>query len=261
MVTTQQTKDISSGMMKLSDFETKFKKEKIIKYEPPSLFGISNAGVVNPLSHRLQRLRNSDGLSGFGSKSLRKSDFLGKDDDKYSSMEDILSQASNMRQKMNLPMPKNKNPELFMSDISETSRKNRNIIYKRNKNLTANRTYGHKQKVLPNITEIINHDYMNTFTRKMEEKSDKLKKENQAKIRKLKNYAEVKLNNAVLKRNNAAAVNLNNFKAASEVSNDPSKYLSSRREYLSPNKDKSSFYRKISSPAHTNLMIDATRPN
>lgn len=261
MVTSQQTKDISSGMMKISEFETKFKKEKIIKYEPPSLYGISNTGVGNPLSHRLQRLRNSDGLSGFGSKSSRKLDFLGRNDDKYSSMEDILSQASNMRQKMNLPMPKNKNPELFISDISESDRKKRRIIYKRNKNLTANRTYGHKQKVLPNMTEIINHDYMNTFTRKMEEKSDKLRKDNQAKIRRLKNFADVKVNNTVLRRNNAINKNVNNFKTASEVSNDPSKYLSYRKEHLSPNKDKTSFYRKINSPAHSNLMIDATRPN
>lgn len=143
MVTSQQTKDISSGMLKISEVEQKFKANKSIKYQPPNLFGISNSGVGNPLSNRLQKFRNSDGISGFGSKSSRLMDFNNTHEERFSTIEDALSQASILRQKMNLPTPKNKNPEMFIKDISDTGSRRRHVIYKRNKNLTSNRTYGH----------------------------------------------------------------------------------------------------------------------
>lgn len=257
LVTSQQTKDISSGMMKLSDLDKKYKRNKNIKYEPPSLYGISNSGMSNPLTNRLQRFRQSDNVSGFGSKSSRIMDFNNDThNDRYSTMEDILSQASVIRSKMNLPTPKNKNPEMFIQDISDSGKKKRSIIYKRNKHLTAGRTYGHKEKASNDMGELINHEYMNNFTQRIQEKSDKMRRENQAKIRRLKNFADYKVNNTVLKRSSEIK---KHYLSGDTMSKDASKQLSSRKQFFSPQKEKSEFYRKLQSPSNKNFIIDATR--
>jgi hypothetical protein len=211
VVTSLKTKNISSGSLDLVDDEVFFKGKstKKIKYEPPVLYGISNSGMENPANQRLRRARQQDTVSGFGSKSSRTLEFLGKRDDNYSSIEDIVSQSSRMRQKMNLPTPKNKNPEMFINDISSSGRKRRkSIVYKRNNNLTSNRIYGHTNKKLPNMTDIINHEYMNTFTSRLEQKTNKMRQESQAKIRQLKNYEDYKVNNTYIKRNIEIAVSM-----------------------------------------------------
>ena len=147
MITSQMTKDISSGMMKLSDLDNKTKKDSSIKYEPPSLYGISNSGVGNSLTKRMKKFRNSDNISGFGSRSSRGMEIPlnRKDDDIYSTIDDMASQAGIIRSKMKMPIPKNKNPEMFIKDVSDSHSRKRNIITKRNKNLTASRIYGHNK--------------------------------------------------------------------------------------------------------------------
>lgn len=105
LVTSQQTKDICAGVMKLNEINQKFRRDPAIKYSPPALYGFSNSGVANPLTNRLHKFRNSDGVSGFGSKTSRKLDF-GNEEETQSKLDDILSQASIMRSKMNIPDPK-----------------------------------------------------------------------------------------------------------------------------------------------------------
>lgn len=144
MVTSQQTKDISAGMLKLNEMGNKYRKDNNVKYSPPSLYGMANSGVGNQLAQRFRHHRNSENVSGFGSQSIRGLNFNNENhDDKYSTIEDLLSQTSTMRNKMKLPAPKNKNPELFIKDVSESGSRRRNILYRRNRKLTPNKRYGH----------------------------------------------------------------------------------------------------------------------
>lgn len=76
----------------------------------------------------------------------------------------------------------------------------KSIIYKRNSNFTANKAYGLSRTEESHIGDLINHEYMNSFTQKIQEKSDKIRKENQDKMRKLRDYSGYKTNNTSLKR-------------------------------------------------------------
>ena len=98
-------------------------------------------------------------------------------------MEDILSQASAIRSKMKIPVPKNKNSELFIKDVSESGRSVKGVFKRRNRNSNATQTYGFTKNEQSNMDDLINHEYMNSFIRKMEEKSDKIRKENQDKMK------------------------------------------------------------------------------
>ena len=127
MVTSSQTKDISAGMIKLKDFDMKFRRSQNdqVKYTPPSLYGIANSGVSNPINSRIYKFRNSSNVSGFGSKSSRDMNLTKNGhDDRFSTMDDVLSQVSEIRSKMRLPIPKNKDTELFIKDVSEQSKFN-----------------------------------------------------------------------------------------------------------------------------------------
>ena len=163
LVTSQQTKDIWAGVMKLHDLDKKTHKDTSVKYSPP-IFGIANSGVSNSLTNRLNKMRNSESIHGFGSRTSRVLD-LGQDDqiERYSTMEDILSQASAIRSKMQIPIPKNKNPELFIKDVSESGRSVKGGSKGRNKNMQASLTYGFSKNEHSNMDELINHDYMNSF--------------------------------------------------------------------------------------------------
>ena len=123
LVTSQQTKDLCAGTMKLHELDKMIHKDGSVKYTPPSMFGVVNDGVSNPFTHRLHKFRNSDNISGFGSKTSRRFNF-GNDtqDEKSSTMDEILSQASAIRSKMNLPDPKNKNVQLFIKDVSDSGK-------------------------------------------------------------------------------------------------------------------------------------------
>ena len=258
LVTSQQTKDISSGMLKLTDLENMFKKDKNIKYSPPQIFGISNSGMTNHLANRLRKFRYSDEVSGFGSRSSRKFDLNNNtNDERYSTIEDVLSQASVLRSKMNIPTPKNKNPAMFIHDVTESGSRKGKVIYQRNNHLVSNRTYGSTKKESNNIGDLINHEYMNNFTQKLKEKTEKIRKDNQDKIRRLRNFADYKVNNTVLKRSNEIR---KHFLSPQNQSVDPSKHLSARRQFFSPQKDKSEFYRNMQSASNQNFMIEATRP-
>jgi Ca2+-binding EF-hand superfamily protein len=264
MITSSQTKDISSGMLKLKDFDKKFKRESGVKYNPPSVYGIANSGLASPLNYRISKFRNSNAVSGFGSKSSRRMDLGQNEDDKYSTMDDILSQASEMRSKMNLPIPKNKDTGLFMKDLTNQSNRSpfitpflgttrkRKVIYNRNLKIDKSRTYGHVPILHKDIGDLINHEYMNNFTQRIQQKSDKMRQDNKAKIDKLKDYSNYKLNNTVLKRN-------------SEIKK---KYLTSRDSYeetpqsfFSPQREVSGLYGRIQSPIRKDFMISATRPS
>lgn len=123
MITTSQTKDISSGMIKIRDYDKKFHRDQAVKYNPPNLYGIANSGLVNPIQNRINKFRNSSNISGFGSKSSRGIEFArDTNEDRHSTIDDMLSQASELRSRMNLPPPKNKNTGLFMQEITDESR-------------------------------------------------------------------------------------------------------------------------------------------
>lgn len=62
----------------------------------------------------------------------------------------------------------------------------KSIIYKRNNNLTANKTYGFSKREESDMGDLINHEYMNNFTQKIKEKSDKIRKDNHDKMKMLK---------------------------------------------------------------------------
>ena len=76
----------------------------------------------------------------------------------------------------------------------------KSIIYKRNSNFTANKAFGLSKTEESNIGDLINHEYMNSFTQKIKERSDKIRRENQDKMKRLKDYSGYKTNNTSLKR-------------------------------------------------------------
>ena len=123
LVTSQQTKDLWSGIMKLHELDKLMHKENNVKYTPPNMFGITNDGVTNPYTQRLHKFRNSENVSGFGSKTTRRFNF-GNDiqEEKSSTLDEILSQASEIRSKMKIPDPKNKNVQMFIKDVSDSGK-------------------------------------------------------------------------------------------------------------------------------------------
>jgi len=112
-------------------------------------------------------------------------------------------------------------------------------------------------KAPEDMSGVINHDYMNNFTRKIQEKSDKIRSENQAKIKKLKDYGGYRTNNASLKRNSEIKKHYLN---SSEILRDPSKKLSSQRRYFSPQNDANKYSKMHESGPQKCFMLEASRP-
>jgi hypothetical protein len=112
-------------------------------------------------------------------------------------------------------------------------------------------------KPIGDMNAIINHDYMNNFTKKIQEKSDKIRRDNQAKIRRLRDYGGYKVNNASMKRSTEIK---KHYLSSTDDLRDPSKVLSSHRNFFSPQKQKPEYFRSINNGMGKNFMVEATRP-
>lgn len=108
------------------------------------------------------------------------------------------------------------------------------------------------------MADIINHEYMNSFTQKIKEKSDRMRMENKQKLIKLKDYEAYKLTNTSMKRNSEIK---KRYLTDKNEFMDPTLKLSDNRKFFSPQRDKSSIYGQLQSPIKKDFVISATRPS
>lgn len=125
-------------------------------------------------------------------------------------------------------------------------------MHKRNLRIDQAKTYGHQPFEHKDISKLINHDYMNNFTRRIQEKSNRIRQDNRDKLEKLKNYSNYKRNNTVLKRNSEIK---KKYLTSRDINPEPS------MSFFSPRKDVGGLYGKMQTPMKNDFMISTTRPS